>query len=117
MLAAKFNIKDSERIEKVKKKGRLFQSKNFAIFYLPYDNLVHSSFAFIVSKNISKHATQRNRIKRVLSETIRQNLRYIKDGYDILFLPKGSIVKEQTGQIMNEVIMALRNANLIRKEN
>jgi ribonuclease P protein component len=117
MLAAKYNIKDSERIERVKRKGKLFQSDNFAIAYLQTDDSDHSSFAFIVSKNISKLATQRNRIKRVLSETVRQNLKYIKEGYDIVFLPKRSIEKVHTGEIMDEVIAAFKKANLVKRQN
>lgn len=116
MLAAKYTIKDSERIEKVKKKGKLFQSENFAISFLKVGD-THSSFAFIVSKNISKLATQRNRIKRVLSETVRQNLKYIKEGYDIVFLPKKKIIKKQTSEIMHEVIDAFKKANLVKSVN
>lgn len=117
MLATKFSIKDSDRIEKVKKKGKLVQSDNFAISYLRSIKSDHSSFAFIVSKNISKLATQRNRVKRVLSETVRQNLRYIKEGYDVLFLPKSSIVRKGTSEIMGEVVAALKKAHLVRKDN
>jgi ribonuclease P protein component len=117
MLAAKFRIKDSERIEKVKLEGRLFRSENFAISFLKVGSSNDSSFAFIVSKNISKHATERNRIKRVLNEAVRQNLRYIKGGYDMIFLPKNSIVKKQTSEIMNEVILTLKKADLVIRGN
>lgn len=115
MLAVKHRIKDSERIENVKSKGIFFQSKNFAIVYLKTNVSGDSSFAIIVSKNISKHATERNRVKRVLSEAIRQNLTYIKGGYDIVFLPKQSIVKVQTSGIMNEVIESFKKVDLVRR--
>ncbi|MBN1169094.1 ribonuclease P protein component [Candidatus Woesebacteria bacterium] len=114
MLAAKFRIKDSELIQKVKKQGKLFRSENLAISYLKAQQ-EESNFAFIISKSISKNATQRNRIKRVLSEAVRQNQSYIKKGYYMIFLPKASIIRKETRDIMNEVMNALKKADLVKR--
>ena len=46
-------------------------------------------FAFVVSTNIDKRATVRNRIKRLLRQSVRHLLPEIKPGFDIIFIIKG----------------------------
>lgn len=52
------------------------------------NNLSVSRFAFIVSTKIDKRATVRNRIKRLLRESVRLLLPNVPHGFDVIFIAK-----------------------------
>ena len=103
MLASKFRLSKKKDIERVKNEGTLYQKDFFGAVVLEKQKGKDSRFAFVVSTKISKHAFQRNRIKRALREATRHHLYIIGKGYDILFLPKTNIVRKSTDEIMREV--------------
>ncbi len=103
MLASQSRISESKRIEEIKEKGRIFQSKNFGVAILKRDNTLPPKFAFVISKKISKMAVNRNRINRSLNEGVRRNLRDIPSGYDFVFLAKKSISDRTTEEILDEL--------------
>ena len=83
--------------------GKLYQSKSFGVaLYDRHDDL-NSKFGFIISTKISKKAVVRNKIKRMISEAIRQHLNTIKNGLDVVFLLKPQVTKCTDEQIQNEV--------------
>jgi len=59
-----------------------------------------SRFGLIVSNKVSKKATQRNLIRRRISEFIRLNLKSIKSGYDFVIILSPKIIKSQ-GKILD----------------
>lgn len=103
MLASKYLLRGTKDIERVKSKGLLFQSQNFGALVLAQEKESDTRFAFIISKNISRLAVQRNRIKRALSEAVRINRNIVREGLDIVFLAKLSITSVPTDKIMEEV--------------
>lgn len=58
---------------------------NIKIFKKP-NRLSPSTFHFIISSKISKRATERNRLKRLLKEWARVNFKNINPGYKILVI-------------------------------
>jgi len=102
MLPSKNRLKAYE-VEKVKKEGKLTQGVDFAVSIRKKLKSEKSKFGVIVSKKISTLAVHRNRIKRAFLEACRQNLDRVDSGYDILFLPKSSIAKKMTDEIMRQV--------------
>ncbi len=113
MLAAKHRIKGSE-IASIKKKGKLYKSSHFGAIILNRDDKKDSRFGFIISKKVSKLATERNRIKRALYEALRHNLKFIKKGRDMIFLVKPEISKKSTPEIMREAETFLRKYRLLK---
>lgn len=111
MLATKHRIKGNE-ITRIKKRGRLYESRLFGVIVLKRRDKKDSRFGFIISKKVSKLATERNRVKRALYEALRHNLKYIKKGSDMIFLVKPGISKKSTQEIMREVEQFLRKRNL-----
>lgn len=103
MLAAIYRLHKQEDFENIKKKGKLYQSTNFGAQVLRKEKDDTSRFAFVVSTKISKHATQRNRVKRAMREAVRHRLDSVGKGFDIVFLPKPGIVKKSTEEIMHEI--------------
>lgn len=60
-------------------------------------------FGIVISKKVSKKAVERNKIKRLLAEVIRRNLKNIKGGYRMVFLTKTSILGKTLEEIEEEV--------------
>lgn len=113
-LARQYRIKGEKNIEEVKKKGQLFQSDNFGVCVRKDEENESESpkFAFIISKKISRLAVHRNRIKRALSEAVRNNLFLVPKGYNFVFLTKKALEKKTTDEIKREVEIFFRNLKL-----
>ena len=114
MLAKQFHLKGFRDYERVKNEGKLFQFPDFGLSVLDRKDNVNSRFGFIVSTKISKESVQRNRIRRALSEAVRFLMSEIKNGHDVVFLTKQVSLKRSTDELMKEVRIALKEAELIK---
>ena len=92
----------------------MFQFPSFGEGVLDRKDNEPSLFGFVISTKISKLAVTRNKIKRILSETVRLNYENIKDGYDIVFLLKPVAVKKESRQLVSETEAALQKTNLLK---
>lgn len=104
MLSSKYRIKRRIDFARSEIDGKLYQSKNFGINVFDRQDDNNPRFAFIISTKISKKAVVRNRIKRIISETLRLNVDKIRNGLDVVFLIKPLIIKENRNKIENEVV-------------
>ena len=114
MLAKKYRLTAKSDFQKVQSTGKTFQSTNFGIAILERGDENPTRFAFVISTKIAKDAVDRNTIRRHMSETVRLLTNYIKDGCDIVFLAKTSIVKIPADGIVREVRAAVREAGLMK---
>lgn len=112
MLPDKNRLKKRSEFDFVKGNGQMLQSSSFGIVFLKR-NMGSTRFGFIVSTKISKRATARNRVKRVLKEAIRNLLPKIKEGFDVVFLVKRAILEKGGEEIKNEVGRTLSRAGII----
>jgi len=62
-----------------------------------------SRFAFVVSKKVAKRAVDRNRIKRMLRESIHNLLPSIQPGYDIIFMVKNNFADKTSKEITTRI--------------
>ena len=103
--------------EKVKKEGILIRGNFFFLSFLK-NNLNFSRFGVVVSKNVSKKATERNKIKRIVREFIRQSLLSISEGYDFVIVAKRSVVgkedkiPEELSLLLGKNIKDEKNSNI-----
>lgn len=79
------------------------------------DESICSQFGFVVSARVSKKATQRNRIKRLLREAVRENLEKIRSGFSVVFLVKPQSIDKERAELKSEVFKLLQKADLIKK--
>lgn len=114
MLAKKYRITGSQNFKRVEKEGVVFQSPDFGVAVFNRKDLEHSKFGFVVSTKIAKDATDRNRIRRAMSEAVRMLTMEVKPGLDIIFLAKTSIVRSPTDKIMKDVKAALKEGGLMK---
>ncbi|NLJ34313.1 MAG: ribonuclease P protein component [Firmicutes bacterium] len=70
----------------VYRRGRSYANKYLVIYVLP-NNMALTRFGFSVGKRMG-NAVQRNRIRRRLREICRLHLGELKDGYDIIVIPR-----------------------------
>ncbi len=115
MLSRNYTLKGAKNFEEVEKKGVVFQSESFGVAYLERKDKKNPIFGFIVSTKVSPDAVNRNRIKRALSEAVRQSLKEIKEGATVVFLVKQAATRKATDGLMREVKEALTKAKLFKK--
>lgn len=97
----------------LKTTGRKYQSNSFALLYKE-NNLNFSRFGFIVSKRISLKATERNLIKRRLSEAVFKTIPSFSQNLDCLFLTKNEILGKKLVEIEKEVVDLFKRLGLIK---
>ncbi|WP_100065410.1 ribonuclease P protein component [Miniphocaeibacter massiliensis] len=79
-------LRSNRDFRKVYKKGKGYFNKHFTII-IRKNKLQGSRVGFSITK---KHgnAVERNKLKRRLKEIVRHNFNLIKEGYDIVVIPK-----------------------------
>ena len=92
--------------ERVFKEGKGFK-EDFLILKFIKNDLKISRFGFVVSKNFSKKATLRNKIKRRLRELVKTKLTKIKKGIDgVMIAQPGLGTKDfwEIEEIINKIL-------------
>jgi ribonuclease P protein component len=114
MLAKKYRLTQSGDYDKVQLLGKTFQSTNFGIAIRDRKDDNSPRFAFVVSTKVAKDAVDRNTIKRHMSETVRLMTSEVKNGLDIIFLAKTSIMRIPADEIIREVRTAVRSCGITK---
>lgn len=71
------------------------------------NDLQHSRIGFIVSNKVSKLATKRNKLKRQMRASVEKHLAEIKNGYDIIFIAKPTLLDKEYSIVEKEIIKCL----------
>lgn len=107
MLNSRNRLKKKINFARIEIDGKLIQSNSFGIGVYDRKDDDPSHFGFIISTKISKKAVTRNRIKRIMSEVVRENLNKLKKGCDILFLIKHQAAKITKEELEKETYEAI----------
>jgi len=75
--------------------------------------LTRSRIGFVVSKRISKHAVERNHLKRLLSEAIRSALPELSSGWDIVISARSQAINADVRMFEQDIATLLRRAQLL----
>lgn len=113
MLPRSNRLTKKSDFENAFKKGSSFDEKIFFL-KLARNDLSYSRFGFVVSRKISKKAVIRNKIKRVLREIIRLELKKIKTGFDAIIIAKPDITEKTYRQIEETIERVLRKSRLLK---
>ena len=112
MFAKENRLTKDKEFDAVFKKGRSSYDKILGVKALKND-LSLNRFGILISVKVSKKAVERNKIRRQLRETTRQNLERIKKGMDVIvwavLADEGRAVKE--ARVVMERVLS--KANLI----
>lgn len=101
MLAKDSILKKRSDFLLIKEKGSLYQSPLFGMLVLR--SREERKIGFIISKKISKRAVDRNKIRRLLAESVRFDLDNINSNVWVVFLVKRRILGLKFGEVRNEV--------------
>ena len=107
----KYRLKKNMEFKKVYSVGKKYWNRNFILFTKKND-LDETRVGFTITK---KHGNSvvRNRIRRRMKEAYRLNLSHIKDGYDLVFIPKRNIVSISYGELENSMIHIMKISGVL----
>lgn len=105
MLPLKNRLRNKKDFENIFKKGKGFK-ESFLYLKTVKNNLEYSRFGFIVGKNFSKKAVNRNKIKRQLREIVKESIIGLKNGTDCVFvvLPGAVSNYDKLKKIVNKLL-------------
>ena len=103
-------ITKSEQYALVHIRGRSLGRGSLIVIKALPNSLSFSRYGFIVSKRVGK-AVQRNRVKRLLREILRQTP--VKPGWDIVFIARPEAAKASYAELGDMISGLLYQANLI----
>ncbi len=113
MLPKLYRLPLKTELKRLKKEGRLFQAKFFGLLLLKSDSLKNPSrFAVIVSNKVEKKAVGRNKIRRLIYESLWSLSPQIKKGAEGVFLVKKTITKATLKEIKDEIGNLFRRTKL-----
>lgn len=109
MLQKKHRLNKSKDIKITSARGRSFFSPNFVVKFRP-DTKITTRVAVVVSNYVSKKAVDRNRIKRLIRETMRLNIEKLKTGdYVIIVRPKAKLTDENISRTgLSDLLRSLK---------
>lgn len=107
----KYRLKKNMEFKKVYSVGKKFWNRNF-ILYVRKNGLDETRVGFTITK---KHGNSvvRNQIRRRMKEAYRLNLNEIKNGFDLVFIPKKNIVNLSYKEIESSMIHILKIAGIL----
>ena len=115
MLPKNNRLKREKDFQEVMKRGKGLRGDFLFLKFLK-NNFKITRVGFIVSRKITKKASQRNRIKRRLREGVRGGLTKLKKGYDLVFIAQKGIEKKKFFEIKEEIDQLLKKVKLLKDD-
>ena len=106
MLSKNLRMKSNTQFNYIFKNGKTLKNSKLLIFY-SQNKTKTSKFGIVVSKKIGNSVT-RNKIKRLIRESIRQNINNFKNTYNYIFVARQGIETLNFNQI-NEILLKIIN--------
>lgn len=86
----KYRLRKNMEFKRVYNGGKNYWNRNL-ILYVRKNDLKNSRIGITITKKIG-NAVVRNRIRRRMKEIIRLRLGNIKNGYDLILIPKKNVI-------------------------
>jgi len=105
-------LRKNSEFERVRQQGRSITSRLLILAWMP-NEIAKLRIGFVVSKRISKHAVDRNYIKRLLSEAVRAALPQLPIGLDIVISARPQATAADLRTLEQDLFALLRRARLL----
>jgi ribonuclease P protein component len=90
-------------IAHMRKIGLSVHSKHTTLLYVKSSDGKNSKLAVVVGTRISKKATERNRLRRLIQEVAREQLIKMQTSYDMIVYPKATLLDKKLEEIAKEM--------------
>ena len=108
----KYRLRKNMEFKKVYSGGKSYWNRNL-ILYVRKNELENSRIGITITKKIG-NAVVRNRIRRRIKEIIRLKLGNIKDGYDLIIIPKKNVQDISYKDLESAMIHIMRISKILR---
>ncbi|KPU26452.1 ribonuclease P [Caloranaerobacter sp. TR13] len=108
----KLKLKNSREFKRVYNHGSSYANKYLVIFFIR-NNLGYNRVGFSVTKKIGKSVV-RNRIRRLMKEAYRLNSDKLKQGYDLVFIPRKIAVGYGYKEIESAMLHLFKKIKLLK---
>lgn len=116
MLKKIYRITKDKEFQAIYRRGRYQSTALFSIHYLPSKRNL-TRFGIVISKKITKKATERNLLKRRVREIARELQPKIIGKYDIVISIKKPVLEKDFNELRKSIISSFEKANLLNHEN
>jgi ribonuclease P protein component len=116
MFSAKNKLKNRKDFQKVYREGKVISSGK-VVFRFFKSGLPQTRIGIVVGKAMASKSTRRNRLKRILRESIRQYYGQIKPNYDIIISLVPKIKKKEKNEfkkITGDMEEILKKSKIIK---
>lgn len=94
--------------------GKSYGNKNL-VLYVRKNDIGITRVGFTVSKKIGKSVV-RNKVKRRMREICRLEFHRLKNGYDLVFVPKKNVVDISYKELESSMLHILKISNVLKDE-
>lgn len=108
----KYRLRKNMEFKKVYNDGKKYWNRNF-ILYIRKNNLDYTKVGFTVTKK-NGNSVERNKIRRRMKEAYRHNSNSVKNGYDLVFIPKRGIINIPYKELENSMTHIMRIAKSLK---
>lgn len=113
MLPKKNRLQKKEDFQGVYSRGKFFSLGNISIKFAK-NSQIESRIGFSIGKNYSKLATQRNRIRRILSSLLYPRVNELKPGFDIIIMIKKTSLEPKREEMSVSLETIFKKNNLLK---
>ena len=107
-----WRLRSNTDFQRVRQQGQSISSRLLILAWNP-NQAAQLRIGFVVSKRISKRAVQRNYIKRLLSEAVRDALPALPASTDIVFTARAQIATTDLHMLKHDMLSLLQRAKLL----
>ncbi|MDG5789404.1 ribonuclease P protein component [Evansella sp. AB-P1] len=109
-------LKKNEEFQEVFQKGKSVANRQFVVYYLKKENQKNVRIGLSVSKKIG-HAVMRNRIKRLIRESLRELMVNIMNDYDVVIIARKPTSQMELSQMKNSLSHVLHLSGVLQRDN
>lgn len=108
----KYRLRKDMEFKKVYNTGKNYYNRNL-ILYIRKNNLEETRVGYTITKKIG-NAVIRNNIRRRMKEIYRLRFHSLKQGYDLIFIPKKNVVDISYKELESAMTHIMKIAGILK---